>query len=59
MNQLIRLQEERERLMAIKKQLNNKAPMDTNEGMKYVRSLAKLAMIEMQLEALKKKKAVQ
>lgn len=57
MNQFSRLQEERERLMAIKKALNGKAPMDTSEGMMYLRSLAKLAMIEMQLESLKNKKA--
>jgi hypothetical protein len=57
MNQLSRLLGERERLIAFKKELNGKAPMDTSEGMMYVRSLAKLAMIEMQLESLKNKKA--
>lgn len=44
MNQFSRLQEERERLMAIKKALNGKAPMDTSEEMMYLRSLAKLAI---------------
>jgi hypothetical protein len=57
MNQFSRLQEERERLVAVKKGLNCKAPMDTVVGMLYVRSLVKLAMIEIQLEALQKKKA--
>lgn len=57
MNQFSRLKEARERLLAIKKDLNRKAPMNSTEGMMYVRSLVKLAMIEMQLESLKNKKA--
>lgn len=54
MQKMQELLNQREQLMMLKQTLNNKASLQTSEGMMYARTLAKLALIELELEQMGK-----
>lgn len=49
------LQERKKALQSVRKRLDGKASLRTEDGMRYVRCLALLAMTEMQIEELQGK----
>lgn len=46
------LQERKEALQSVRKRLNNKVSLKTDEGRQYIRCLAMLVSTEMQIEEL-------
>lgn len=57
MKKIQELLEVKKRLRLSMQTLDREASFDTEDGRKYTRVLVKLVMIEMQMEAIEKKKA--
>ena len=54
---LLELQERRLKLIQLKQTLDSDAPLYTEEGFWYAKTLTKLVVVELQIEALQKEKA--
>lgn len=57
MNRLQTLRKQKQFWLSVKRMLDKDAPMHTEEGMQYARVLAKLVLIELEIEQIEKEKA--
>jgi hypothetical protein len=56
-NRLQTLRKQKQFWLSVKRMLDKKAPMHTEEGMQYAHVLTKLVLIELEIEQIEKEKA--